>query len=372
MQARYQYGNLTLRKRKKGPDVWQFRWMENGKPKSVLIGTTKKYPTHTDAERAVEHLRIKINNQTPQSQFHAVTVGGLIDRFVQEELPNGRRFQTQSEYRTYFNRYIRPRWGGLLLEEVDPMPVSDWLKALPLAPKTRGHIRNALHLLFQWARRWKMIDSNPIELVRQSNRRLKAPRVLTPQEFQALLQELRYPYKTMVTVSGCLGLRASEVMGLKWDDIDWENLAVFVRCSVVAGRIDETKTEASQHPLPLDPDLATALLDWRRQASYASDSDFVFAGDSGKARWQGMILKDYIQPAAVKAGIGNVGWHTFRHSYRAWLKRFAAPAEIQKELMRHSNLKTTLEIYGIEPDVAPAHREANSGVVRALLGKGSK
>ncbi len=85
-----------------------------------------------------------------------------------------------------------------------------------------------------------------------------------------------------------------------------------------------------------------------------------------------MILKNYIQPAADKAGVGKVGWHTFRHSYRAWLKRFGAPAEIQKELIRDSNLKTTLEIYGIEPDVAPAHREANSGVVRAVLGKSSK
>jgi len=62
-----------------------------------------------------------------------------------------------------------------------------------------------------------------------------------------------------------------------------------------------------------------------------------------------MILKDYIRPAAVKAGLGNVGWHTFRHSYRAWMKRFAAQAEIQKELMCHSNLKKTLEIHGIEP-----------------------
>jgi hypothetical protein len=40
--------------------------------------------------------------------------------------------------------------------------------------------------------------------------------------------------------------------------------------------------------------------------------------------------------------------------------------------MRHSNLKTTLEIYGIEPEVGPAHRDANSVVVRALLGKGGK
>lgn len=152
-------------------------------------------------------------------------------------------------------------------------------------------------------------------------------------------------------------------------DVGWNDLTILVSRSVVAGRVDETKTEASAKPLPLDPDLATALLDRRRQAFYTSDSDFVFAGDSGRPRWQGMILKDYIQPAAVKAGIGKVGWHTFRHSYRAWLKRFGAPAEIQKELMRHSNLKTTLEIYGFEPDVAPAHREANSGVVKALLGK---
>jgi integrase len=217
-----------------------------------------------------------------------------------------------------------------------------------------------------------MIDSNPIELVRQSNPRLKAPRVLTPQDFQALLQELRDPYRTMVTVSACLGLRASEVMGLKWGDVDWDHLTILVRRSVVAGRVDETKTEASAKPLPLDPDLATALLDWRRKATYAGDLDFVFAGDTGRPRWQGMILKDYIQPAAAKAGIGKVGWHTFRHSYRAWLKRFGASAETQKELMRHSNLKTTLEIYGIEPDVAPAHREANSGVVRTLLGNGSK
>jgi integrase len=369
MTARYQYGNLTTRKRKMGPDVWQFRWMENGKPKSVLIGTVKKYPTQADAERAVEHLRIKVNSENPQQQFHTVTVGGLIDHFVQEELPKGRRFQTQCEYRTYFNRHIRPKWGDMVLEKVDPMPVSDWLTSLHLAPRTKCHILNAFHLLFQWARRWKMVDRNPIELVKQSNRRKKAPRVLTFQEFKALLRELCDPYRTMVSVSGCLGLRASEVMGLEWGDIDWENLAVFVRRSVVAGRVADTKTEASHKPVPLDPELATALLGWRGQASCASDSDFVFAGDSGKPRWQGMILKDYIHPAAAKAGIGKVGWHTFRHSYRAWLKRFAAPVEIQKELMRHSNLKTTLEVYGIEPDVAPAHREANSSVVKMLLGK---
>ena len=375
MQARYQYGDLRIRKRNKGPNVWQFRYFENGRRRSVLVGTVEKLLTKADAERAVEHLRIEVNAQNSQQQFHSVTVGGLVDRFVKEELPKERRFQTQSEYRTYFEAYIRPRWGDMFLDRVDPMSVMDWLESLrgkktekPLAPKTKAHIRNALYLLYQWAWRWKLVDHNPIQLVRQSTRRLKIPRVLTPEQFRALLDKLNGPCRTMVLVAGCTGLRVCEIVGLKWGDIKWQNLAIDVKRSVVAGREDATKTEASEKPVPLDPGLATALLDWRRKAHYTAESDYVFAGDTGKARWQGMVLQDYIQPAATMAEIGKVGWHTFRHTYRASLKRCGTSLEVQKELMRHANVRTTAEIYGLDPDLTPAHREANSGVVKMLLG----
>jgi integrase len=109
MTARYQYGNLTTRQRRKGPDVWQFRWMENGKPKSVLVGTVEKYPTRADAERAVEHLRITINAENPQQNFHAVTVEALIDLFMEEYAPKRCRQHTRNNYRGLFNNHIRPR-----------------------------------------------------------------------------------------------------------------------------------------------------------------------------------------------------------------------------------------------------------------------
>jgi hypothetical protein len=63
-----------------------------------------------------------------------------------------------------------------------------------------------------------------------------------------------------LTVSGLSGTLSKRSHGFEWGDIDWENLAIFVRRSVVAGRFDETKTGASQHRLPLDPDLATAAV----------------------------------------------------------------------------------------------------------------
>jgi len=166
MQARYQYGNLTLRKRKKGPDVWQFRWMENGKPKSVLIGTVDKYPTQADAERAAEHLRITINAENPQQNSHSVTVGALIDRFMEEYAPKRCRLLTQKVYRSLFENHIRPRWGKENVTHVKTIGVENWLEAYPHSRQIRSHIRNLMHTLFQAAIRWEMIERNPIDLVR--------------------------------------------------------------------------------------------------------------------------------------------------------------------------------------------------------------
>lgn len=92
--ARYQYGDLRLRKRKKGPDVWQSRYFENGRRKSVLVGTVSKLPTKADAERAVEAQRMKVNAQSPQAHFHSVTVGALMDRFIEEYAPKHCRRNT--------------------------------------------------------------------------------------------------------------------------------------------------------------------------------------------------------------------------------------------------------------------------------------
>jgi integrase len=74
-------------------------------------------------------------------------------------------------------------------------------------------------------------------------------------------------------------------------------------------------------------------------------SDFVFAGDSGKPRWKDCLLADYLKPAAAKAGIGNIGWHTFRHTYSTLLHALGTTPAVQKELLRHANIQTTMNVY---------------------------
>jgi len=364
MQLRYQYGTLTLRKRKVGPDVWQWRYLEGGRRKAVLIGTTDRLPTRTAALRAVESHRLRLNADNPQTQFRAITLGALIDRYIAEELELVRH-DTEVSYRAFLNKWIRPRWGDTMLTEIKPMPVEAWLKAIPLSSQSRGHIRNMFHVLFQCAMRWELTDRNPITLVRQSMARRAIPRVLTPAEFRALLKELEEPYKTMVLTAGCLGLRASEIMGLQWGDLDWDNLTVFIRRSATGKHIYETKTEGSSKPVPLDPNLAEALLAHRERSPYKGPTDFVFAGESGQPRWRGILLTDHIRPAAEKAGIGKIGWHTFRHTFSTPVHSMGTDLAVQKELLRHADIRTTMNIY--TQAIAPAKRKAIRKLTKKLL-----
>jgi len=86
-----------------------------------------------------------------------------------------------------------------------------------------------------------------------------------------------------------------------------------------------------------------------------------------KPYWQETVAFRLIKPAARKAGLGeDIGWHTFRHTYRTWLDSAGASTPIQKELMRHASIQTTMNVYG-RSTMFIAKREANSNVVRMAL-----
>ena len=158
-------------------------------------------------------------------------------------------------------------------------------------------------------------------------------------------------------------------MGLQWRDFNWEDLTVLIRRGVVNGRAGDTKTEASQKPLPIDPRLARSLEELWKRSLYKSPQDWVFSNRVGRPRAQQDILGRHLRSAGLRAGIGKIGWHTFRHSYRSWLDDTGTPLTVQKELMRHASIQTTMNIYG--KAMTDSKRQAHSKVVEMVL-KGSK
>ena len=70
-------------------------------------------------------------------------------------------------------------------------------------------------------------------------------------------------------------------------------------------------------------------------------------------------------PSGLKLGLGRIGFHTFRHTYRAWLDETGAPVGVQQKLMRHAHVSTTMDQYGNAS--ALAKRKANRPIVQRLL-----
>jgi integrase len=255
------------------------------------------------------------------------------------------------------------------LSEIKPLDVMEWLKTLKLAPKSKSHLKRMLHLLFERAMLWGLVEvsRNPIELVRVkgSSKRDTPPTVLTPEEFHKLAAHLKEPYRVMATVAMCTGLRISEVLALRWEHIDFTAGTMLVQRAVYNGRVGNNKTEASKAEIPLDRSFAQMLLDWK-----ATDPErnvgLVFPSPvTGGCFHGGVLMKKHIKPAAKSAGLKGVGWHSFRHSYRGLLDDTGANTGTQQGLMRHANVSTTMNVYGRAS--MKAKSEANSKVVQMIL-----
>jgi integrase len=90
----------------------------------------------------------------------------------------------------------------------------------------------------------------------------------------------------------------------------------------------------------------------------------VFAGRRGVPPWPDGLLTDHLKPAALRAGIGSIGWHTFRHTYSTLLHALGTLPAVQKELLRHADISTTLNLY--TQAVSGAKRDAATQVAAML------
>jgi integrase len=359
--------------RRSGPDVWIFRWYETGtdgknKYRKAIVGTVTTLANEASALKAAQALRIDANQETPQAGAGPSTVAMLVAHYRLKELAgnrNGRKaFSTRSAYECNLENWILPRWGDHTLDQVKPVAVEEWLDGIKRAKGTRAKIRNLMSALFTHAMRYEWADRNPIKLVRQSAKRERIPDVLEMVEIQLLLSKLGVRERTLALLDAGTGLRVSELLALRWRDVDFANLELNVTRSIWHQVVGDCKTEASAKPVPLDSYMAEDLLRWRRQSAYPLDDDYVFASETMRGKQP--YWKRHIRPVAKANGIHKrIGWHTFRHTFGTLLKANGEDVKTVQELLRHANSRITLEVY--TQATTSNKRAAQSKVVRMMV-----
>lgn len=367
MSRRYQSGCLYRESRKAGPDVWVFRYRDGQSNRKEIIGTVEKFPSRKAAMKACELLRANINKETRSPR----TVAELVFHYRQKEMSedSSKSYSTRTAYDVYLRNWIEPVWGSRLLSDVRTVAVEDWLRNLPLANGSRAKIRNLMSTLFNHAMRYEWADKNPIRLVRQSAKRERTPDVLTAEEIKSLLLELKGPYYVMAFLAAVTGLRVSELLALRWEDVDFAAGEIHLTRAVVCQHVGSLKTAASQKPIPMDAGLSARLLDWRGRCPYNQETDYVFASaekNGHQPLWPSSAMSKHIRPAAKRAGIQkHVRWHVFRHSFATLLKGNGEDVKTVQESLRHADSKVTLDTY--TQGLMPVKRAAQRKVIEMIV-----
>jgi integrase len=193
--------------------------------------------------------------------------------------------------------------------------------------------------------------------------------VLTPPEIKALINNLSLREQTLVLLVASTGLRQSELFGLKWGDVNFVQGTMNVTRSIVCGVVGLCKTESSQKPVPVHPTVLEALTKWRDGSQYTKSDDWIFASRRYRGRkpiWGQAILRKYIRPVAQRVGIRKqFGWHTFRHTYSTLLRSVGTEFKVMQELLRHSSLRSTLDVY--TQAISPAKHAAQAAVLALVF-----
>jgi integrase len=344
----YQAGSVQRESRSLGPDVWVFRYMDGGSHKKEIIGDLNKFPTQASARKYAVKRIAEINEERS-----CVRVKGLCERFKKEDLDI--RAKSQKTYHGFLKR-VKEGLGEYRLDELTPIVMEQWINELEkvkgggLSKKTKLHYKAFLHLLLEFAMKHQLyrLQRNPVTLVKIKGKAtpVRVHTLLTGDQYQKLIADPDLPshVRVMIQTAMLLGIRVSEVLGLKWDAIDFKAAKVYIRISVVGKNADDTKTLASEDELPLHEDLAGVLEAWKKES--AAINGWLFGNiTTGRPYWGGTLQQDHLVPAGKKVGIKALGWHDFRHTYRAMMGEIGVPPEMQMKLMRHSDITMSMK-YG--------------------------
>jgi integrase len=230
-----------------------------------------------------------------------------------------------------------------------------------LSHESIDKIRDVMSAILQSAVKYQVLIKNPMEQVslprRKQGKRTKP--YVTPQQFEQLISQLPEPYASMVYVAIYTGLRASELIGLRWRNVHSDSISIEERCC--RGDWGVPKSEASTATIAVNPCvierihrlklLTVEIKAGRATRKYTvvkSDGpdDLVFQSvKDGRPMRDNNILSRFIKPAGRKCGLPFVNWRCLRTSHATWLKLAGADVKDAQAQMRHSRASTTLDIY---------------------------
>ncbi|MHB1488453.1 MAG: tyrosine-type recombinase/integrase [Acidimicrobiales bacterium] len=349
-------------KRELRPGVWELRVSLGYDPETGKRHQVSK-TFHGGARAADAALRDLVDRQSPgRTDGMGVTVGQLLDRWMEECERLDLSPTTVRNYRSQVNGTIRPRLGKLKLHQLTPKHLDDLYGALKDAgksPKTTRNVHAIPSAALHQAVRWGWLRENIAERAkppRVSNRRVTAPAVDVVQQVIEEAERRDPRLAPLLMLAALTGMRRGELCALRWSDVNLDVGVLDVARSVVVapGGLAEksTKTDRSRK-VALDP-VGIALLtahrkrveDWIAEAGGTlADDAFVFSPFvEAVTPFRPDNVTSFFIRVRDAVGAPHVRLHDLRH-FATQLIHAGMDIRTVADFLGHSDPSLTLRVY---------------------------
>lgn len=322
--------------------------------------------TQREARARLRRIQDAIRDSAPIAADR-LTVAQWLNEWLEKEARPRVRPRTFDGYRTIVVHHLAPYFAKVKLRDLEPRHVRDYLatKATQgsrkelLSAQTLHHHHAVLRRALQVAESYGYVQRNVAKLA--SPPTIHRPEVapLTPEQstkFLAAIAGMRDEH--LYHVAMATGLRQSELLGLRWEDVDFEGATLSVRTTLQryggAYHLDPPKTSRSARTLALPAPIAAALRAQRRRQRV----ERVAAGPTWQGgRWglvfttghgtpmSGSDLTKRFQAALSRAALPRVRFHDLRHGAATYLLAAGVDLRVVMEIMGHSTITTTANTY---------------------------
>jgi integrase len=328
----------------------------------VRSGWRARWRTPQGASRSKTFARKVEAEQHLASVEHSKAAGGYIDSSAGRttlaqwwghyENERAKRATTAARDRAVMEKWWLPELGGTALAKITPGAVRgvvDTMRA-SLASATVRTNYGVLRAVLSAAVDAELVARSPCRAIRLENTRRGEARHISADELHELADAMPVEYRAMVYVGGVLGLRWSEVAGLRVGRVDFlrRSLTVAETLTEVEGhpRFDEPKTRASHRTITVPLAVLDNLSQHLTRRGRPDPDELVFVAPDGGPLRASNFRQRVWSPALRRAGLDGLHFHDLRHSAAALMIEAGAHIETIKRRLGHSSIRVTSDVYG--------------------------
>jgi integrase len=321
-----------------------------------------RFRRKAEAEDHEEKSKVAIRAGTHVSLDSNLTISDVADQWIKRVEANARERATVKQYKEHIKLHIVPRIGAVKLAKLskghveafrDSLIQGDKALSRPMAHKVLRSLKSMLKVV----RCSHLADDVKVEIDKRKKRKLEVGRdIPTPDEVGRMVKAAKAPrMRVLLMMATSTGLRASELRGLRWSDVDLKTAELHVRQRADRwNRIGPPKSEASRRTIPLGPELLHTLKQWKLEQG---SGELVFPTSTGAIDHHKNMLRS-LEPVMKAAGIvtksgkPKYAMHSLRHFFASWCINpkdrggRELSAKVVQSLLGHSSIMMTLDVYG--------------------------